>query len=124
MKARKIEIFIWCNTVRFTRIEKVFTVLWIDGKTVLETDSSLTYGTIPSYDGATPYRPANGEYSYKFIGWSPTISAVTKDISYYAQYESGKRSIPFERIILLARYYNVSIDYLAGFIDTPKKLNW
>ncbi len=42
--------------------------------------------------------------------------------SYYAQYESGKRSIPFERVILLARYYNVSIDYLAGIIDTPKKI--
>lgn len=42
--------------------------------------------------------------------------------SYYAQYENGKRSIPFERVILLAKYYNVSIDYLAGIIDTPKKL--
>lgn len=42
--------------------------------------------------------------------------------SYYAQYENGKRSIPFERVILLAKYYNVSIDYLAGIIDTPRKL--
>ena len=42
--------------------------------------------------------------------------------SYYAQYESGKRSIPFERVIILARYYNVSLDYIAGFVDTPKKI--
>ena len=42
--------------------------------------------------------------------------------SYYAQYENGRRSIPFERIIILARYYNVSLDYIAGFIDTPKKI--
>lgn len=42
--------------------------------------------------------------------------------SYYAQYENGKRSIPFERVIILAKYYNVSLDYIAGFIDTPKKL--
>ena len=42
--------------------------------------------------------------------------------SYYAQYENGKRSIPFERVVLLARYYNVSRDYIAGFIDTPKKI--
>ena len=33
--------------------------------------------------------------------------------SYYAQYENGKRSIPFERMILLAKYYNVSLDYIA-----------
>ena len=42
--------------------------------------------------------------------------------SYYAQYESGKRAIPFERVVVLAKYYNVSLDYLAGLIDTPKKI--
>ena len=42
--------------------------------------------------------------------------------SYYAQYENGKRSIPFERMVVLAKYYNVSLDYIAGLIDTPRKL--
>ena len=42
--------------------------------------------------------------------------------SYYAQYENGKRAIPFERVVVLAEYYNVSLDYFAGFIDEPKKL--
>ena len=42
--------------------------------------------------------------------------------SYYAQYENGKRSLPFERAMQLAHYYNVSLDYLAGFVDTPRKL--
>jgi transcriptional regulator with XRE-family HTH domain len=42
--------------------------------------------------------------------------------SYYAQYENGKRAIPFDRIVVLAEYYNVSIDYIAGLIDTPKKI--
>jgi len=42
--------------------------------------------------------------------------------SYYAQYENGKRAIPFERVAILAKYYNVSLDYIAGFTDTPKKL--
>ena len=42
--------------------------------------------------------------------------------SYYAQYENGKRSIPFERMVVLAKYYNVSLDYFAGLIDTPRKL--
>lgn len=42
--------------------------------------------------------------------------------SYYAQYENGKRSIPFDRVIALAKYYNVSLDYIAGFSDVPKKL--
>ncbi len=42
--------------------------------------------------------------------------------SYYAQYENGKRAIPFERMIVLAKYYNVSLDYIAGLIDTPRRL--
>ncbi|MBQ7226137.1 MAG: helix-turn-helix transcriptional regulator [Clostridia bacterium] len=42
--------------------------------------------------------------------------------SYYAQYENGKRSIPFERMVVLAKYYNVSLDYIAGLINTPRKL--
>ena len=37
--------------------------------------------------------------------------------SYYAQYENGKRAIPFDRIITLAKFYNVSIDYIAGLTD-------
>ena len=42
--------------------------------------------------------------------------------SYYAQYENGKRAIPLERMAALAIYYNVSLDYLAGLIDTPRRL--
>ena len=42
--------------------------------------------------------------------------------SYYAQYENGKRAIPFERVVILAKYYNVSLDYIAGITDTPRKL--
>lgn len=40
----------------------------------------------------------------------------------YARYESGEREIPLHHFITLARYYNVSLDYLAGIIDTPRKL--
>lgn len=42
--------------------------------------------------------------------------------SYYAQYENGKRQIPFDRIIELAKYYNVSIDYIAGLTKEKRKI--
>lgn len=42
--------------------------------------------------------------------------------SYYAQYENGRRPIPFDRLVILAKYYNISLDYFAGLIDTPRKL--
>ena len=40
----------------------------------------------------------------------------------YQLYESGKRELPMHHFVVLARHYNVSLDYLAGLIDTPKKL--
>ena len=40
----------------------------------------------------------------------------------YQLYESGKREMPMHHFILLAQHYNVSLDYLAGLIDTPRKL--
>ena len=35
----------------------------------------------------------------------------------YQTYESGKREIPFQLAIGLAKYYKVSLDYIAGFTN-------
>lgn len=43
--------------------------------------------------------------------------------SYYAQYENGKRQIPFDRIIKLAEFYNVTLDYIAGFTNKKQPIN-
>ena len=40
----------------------------------------------------------------------------------YRNYETGQREPPFCVMIKLAKYYNVSLDYLAGLISTPEKL--
>lgn len=37
----------------------------------------------------------------------------------YARYETGEREIPFNIAILLANFYKVSLDYLAGLTDNP-----
>ena len=41
--------------------------------------------------------------------------------STYTNYEQGKREPPFELIIKLAKFYNVSTDYIAGLTDNPNK---
>ena len=43
----------------------------------------------------------------------------------YADYESGKTRIPVDSLLILARHYNVSMDYITGASDIkteyPKK---
>lgn len=41
----------------------------------------------------------------------------------YQLYESGKREIRFFQIIELAKFYNVSIDYIAGLTNEPIPYN-
>lgn len=41
---------------------------------------------------------------------------------YYGKYELGYSEIPFERAIMLAKYYNVSLDYIAGLTNNKRGL--
>lgn len=41
---------------------------------------------------------------------------------YYAVYEKGGTEIPFERAIMLAKYYNVSLDYIAELTNNKRGL--
>ena len=38
----------------------------------------------------------------------------------YADYESGKTRIPVDSLLILARFYNVSMDYIAGASNRKK----
>ncbi|MFR1483961.1 MAG: helix-turn-helix domain-containing protein [[Eubacterium] siraeum] len=42
---------------------------------------------------------------------------------HYGKYESGKAEIPLERAVLLAKYYNVSLDYIAGISSSRHPLD-
>ncbi len=35
----------------------------------------------------------------------------------YLKYETGKQELPMHHFITLAKFYNVSLDYLAGLVD-------
>lgn len=39
----------------------------------------------------------------------------------YSLWERGEREIPFHHVITLARFYNVSIDYIAGLTNDKKR---
>ena len=51
---------------------------------------------------------------------SEVAAIVGTSQSYYAQYENGHRPIPFDRIVTLAEFYGVSLDWIAGRSDVKE----
>ena len=65
-----------------------YTVTWInDDESVLETDKNVKKGDMPSYDGSTPVKEGNAEYSYIFDGWDKELLSVSGNISYKAKFK-------------------------------------
>lgn len=44
------------------------------------------------------------------------------DQSYYSKYERGLHPMTADQIITLCKYYNLSADYMLGFINDPRPL--
>lgn len=71
-----------------------YTVTWKnhDGS-VLDTDTGVTYGTAPAYNGATPQKAEDENFTYTFDGWSPALEAVTGDVEYVAQFTAVSKRV-------------------------------
>lgn len=50
-------------------------------------------------------------------------SLLNTTVQQYSRYERGERELPMHHFITLARFYNVSLDYLAGLTDSQKPIN-
>ena len=51
------------------------------------------------------------------------IAAILKvSQQQYSRWETGAYPMPIDFYMVLADFYNVSIDYLCGLVDTPRKL--
>lgn len=86
-------------TAQWTSTKNRYTVTWMNGDDVLETDKNQEYGKLTSYDGATPTKVADNEYVYTFSNWLNSLTGnirvnnetVTGAITYTAQFSTTPR---------------------------------
>ena len=55
--------------------------------------SQVLEGEMPTYNGATPTKPEDDNYTYSFSGWSPAIALATADADYTAQYTATPKTV-------------------------------
>lgn len=82
--------------------DHTYTITWVNfDDSILEVDTDVKEGEIPTYNGETPTRANDTQYKYTFIGWTPEIKAVDGDATYKATYsqEESKYTV---------RWYNDS----------------
>ena len=82
----------------YTSEVRKYTITWVnDDGTVLEVDENVPYGTIPSYNSATPTKDSERGVDFVFSKWSPSVGYVQSDKTYTAQY-TKKGYFSFEPI--------------------------
>lgn len=76
-------------TAQYKAVSKpIYTITWKNWNgNVLKTDS-VRAGTVPSYTGSTPTKPADSDNTYTFKGWSPSVVAANGHATYIAQFNT------------------------------------
>ncbi len=98
----------------YTETLNTYSVVWnVAGGTVKQT---YKYGDTPNYSGSTSYRDETTEYI--FTGWSPSVSKVTGDAVYTAQYTERDLSSQTFSIVFKVRGESYYRTFAYGVMPT------
>ncbi len=113
-------------TAKFDATVNTYTVTWKDEDgTVLETDTNVPYGTVPTFDGTQPSKEQTNTTVYTFAGWDPEVTAVTGDAVYTAKYTETVRmyTVQYKNGDAVLKSYDVVYEAAVPAYDgeTPVK---
>ena len=69
----------------FDSIVNTYLITFMNGDVTLQS-GQVAYGTVPTYNGQTPTKPADEQHSYVFAGWDAELVAVTGEATYTATF--------------------------------------
>ncbi len=67
---------------------QVYNITWKNWDGSVLSTTQVQAGAVPAYNGATPARPADNQYTYTFAGWQPQPAAATADAAYTAVFST------------------------------------
>ena len=79
-------------TAQFKAVLNQYTVVFLDEDGTELDRQVVDYGTKPVYQGETPVKAEDEQYTYTFAGWYPAVVTVTKDATYRATYTAHDKS--------------------------------
>ena len=78
-------------TATFSSTVNTYLITFKNGETVLQS-GQVAYGETPVYNGETPAKDGNEQYTYTFVGWDKELVAVEGDATYTATFTATKNT--------------------------------
>ena len=72
---------------QFDSIRNTYLVTFKNGEDTLQS-AFVAYGTMPVYEGETPTKQADAQYTYAFNGWDAELVSVTGEATYSATFSN------------------------------------
>lgn len=104
-----------------TKTVNKYLIKFVNGGTELQS-GLVVEGVTPVYNGVTPTKGTDAQYTYTFSGWDPEVVAATADATYTAQFTTSTNSYVVTWVVDgTTTTTNVEYGYPAVYGSTPTK---